>query len=170
MVYLDAQGACVAGLTWALVGPAGGGDIGLSYSCTDLGRFVLKDAGTYTVVVNADGTTPGAYSFEIIGAPPESTSAISVGQTASDKITRIGEWHAYTFSATAGQIIFLDAQGACVGGLNWRLVDPSGKANLGNACDDLGRFVLPNAGTYTIEVYSDGTATGAYKFQLRSST
>jgi len=40
----------------------------------------------------------------------------------------------------------------------------------GNACDDLGRFVLPNAGTYTIEVYSDGTATGAYKFQLRSST
>ena len=170
VVYLDAQGACVAGLTWALVGPAGGGDIGLSYSCTDLGRFVLKDAGTYTVVVNADGTTPGAYSFEIIGAPPESTSAISVGQTASDKITRIGEWHAYTFSATAGQIIFLDAQGACVGGLNWRLVDPSGKANLGNACDDLGRFVLPNAGTYTIEVYSDGTATGAYKFQLRSST
>ena len=30
VVYLDAQGACVAGLTWALVGPAGGGDIGLS--------------------------------------------------------------------------------------------------------------------------------------------
>jgi hypothetical protein len=170
IVYLDAQGACVAGLTWALVGPAGGGDIGLSYSCTDLGRFVLKDAGTYTVVVNADGTTAGAYSFEIIGAPPERTSAIAVGQTASDKITRIGEWHAYTFAATAGQIVFLNAQGACVAGLNWRLIDPSGKSNIGNACDDLGRFVLPNAGTYTIEVYSDGTATGAYKFQLRSST
>ena len=170
IVYLDAQGACVAGLTWALVGPAGGGDIGLSYSCTDLGRFVLKDAGTYTVVVNADGSTAGAYSFEIIGAPPERTSTIAVGQTASDKITRIGEWHAYTFAATAGEIIFLDAQGACVGGLNWRLIDPSAKSNIGNACDDLGRFVLANAGTYTIEVYSDGTATGAYKFQLRSST
>ncbi|MGD0019700.1 MAG: RHS repeat-associated core domain-containing protein [Candidatus Limnocylindrales bacterium] len=169
VVYLDAQGACVGGLTWALVGPSGGGDIGLSYSCTDLGRFVLKDAGTYTVVVNADGTTAGAYAFEIIGAPAERTSAITLGQTVSDKITRIGEWHAYTFAASAGQVVFLDAQGACVNGLTWRLVDPSGKANLGNACDDLGRFVLPNAGTYVVEIYSDGTATGAYTFQLRSS-
>jgi hypothetical protein len=56
-----------------------------------------------------------------------------------------------------------------VTGLNWRLIDPAGKSNLGNACDDLGRLVLANAGTYTIEVYSDSTATGAYAFQLRSS-
>ena len=169
VVYLRALGACVSGLTWALVGPSGGGDIGLSYSCTDLGRIVLHDAGTYTIVVNAGGTTTGAYAFEIIGAPAERTSAITLGQSVSDRISRIGEWHAYSFTATAGQIVFLDAQGACVNGLTWRLVDPSGKANLGNACDDLGRFVLPDAGTYTIEVYSDGIATGAYAFQLRSS-
>ena len=169
VVYLRAQGACVSGLTWALVGPSGGGDIGLSYSCTDLGRFVLHDAGTYTVVVNAGGTTTGAYAFEIIGAPAERTSAIAIGQTVTDKIASIGEWHAYAFTATAGEIVFLHAQGSCVSGLNWRLIDPAGKSNIGNVCDDLGRFVLAGAGTYTIEVYSDGTATGAYAFQLRSS-
>jgi RHS repeat-associated protein len=169
VIYLDAQGPCASGLTWALIGPSGPSDIGLSYSCTDLGRFVLHDAGTYTVVVNGDGTATGAYAFEIIGAPAEVTSAITVGQTVSDKITRIGEWHAYKFTATAGQIVYLGALGACVSGLTWRIVDPSGKANLGNACDNLGRFVLSDAGNYTIEVYSDGTATGAYRFQLRSS-
>lgn len=170
VVYLAARGACVSGLTWALVGPSGNGDLGLSYSCTDLGRFVLHDAGTYTVVVNGDGTTTGAYAFEIIGAPAERTSAITVGQTVNDSIARIGEWHAYTFTATAGQIVYLDAQGACVTGLTWRLIDPSGHSNIGNACDDLGRTVLAAAGAYTIEVYSDGTAIGAYAFQLRSSS
>jgi len=170
VVYLKAQGACVSGLTWELVGPSGVGDIGLSYSCTDLGRFVLHDAGTYTVVVNRGATTAGAYAFEIIGGPAERTSAITVGETVSDKITQVGEWHAYTFAATAGQIVFLHAQSACVSGLNWRLIDPAGKSNIGNACDDLGRFVLVGAGRYTIEIYSDGTATGAYAFQLRSSS
>jgi RHS repeat-associated protein len=170
VVYLKAQGACVSGLTWELVGPSGPAAIGLSYSCTDLGRFVLHDAGTYSIVVNAGGTTTGAYAFEIIGAPAERTSAIAVGDIVSDKTTQVGEWHAYTFTATAGQIVFLHAQGACVSGLNWRLIDPAGKSNIGNSCDDLGRFVLAAAGTYTIEVYSDGTATGAYSFQLRQST
>lgn len=170
VVYLKAQGACVGGLTWELVGPSSAAAIGLSYSCTDLGRFVLQDAGTYTVVVNRGATTAGAYAFEIIGAPPERTSAITVGETVSDKTTQVGEWQAYTFTATTGQIVFLHAQGVCVSGLNWRLIDPAGKSNIGNACDDLGRFVLPAAGTYTIEVYSDGTATGAYSFQLRQST
>jgi RHS repeat-associated protein len=170
VVYLKAQGACVSGLTWELVGPSSAAAIGLSYSCTDLGRFVLHDAGTYSIVVNAGGTTTGAYAFEIIGAPAERTSSITVGDTVSDKTTRVGEWHGYTFTATAGQIVFLHAQGACVSGLNWRLIDPAGKSNIGNSCDDLGRFALATAGTYTIEVYSDGTATGAYAFQLRSSS
>jgi hypothetical protein len=40
---------------------------------------------------------------------------------------------------------------------------------LGSACVDLGRIVLPDAGTYAIEVYADGTAAGAYAFQFRSS-
>ena len=38
------------GLQWRLVGPSGT-DLGLGYACPGLGRFVLPDAGTYTVEV-----------------------------------------------------------------------------------------------------------------------
>lgn len=48
------------------------------------------------------------------------------------------------------------------------LVAPTGDQNLGDSCDDLGRIVLPDTGSYAVEVYSDGTATGACSFQLRA--
>ena len=34
------------------------------------------------------------------------------------------------------------------------------RLSLGTASEDLGRIVLPEAGTYAVEVYADGTATG----------
>jgi RHS repeat-associated protein len=168
VVFLDAQGACVPGLQWQLVGPSGK-SLGLDYLCfRDLGRIVLPEAGTYTVEVNWDKTTTGAYAFEIIGAPVERTTAYVVGQVVSDTTTRIGEWHRYTFTAKAGDTVFADAQGACVDGLLWSLVGPSGRITLGTSCTDLGPVVLPLAGLYAVEVYSDGTATGAYAFQVRA--
>ncbi len=167
VVYLRAQGVCVPGLQWQLVGPSGK-DLGLDYLCRDLGRFVLPDAGTYTVEVNWDQTTTGAYAFEIIGAPVERTTAYLVGQVISDRTTRIGEWHRYTFTAKAGDAIFLDAQGAYVAGLLWSLVGPSGRIALATSSTDLDRVVLPSTGAYAIEVYADGTATGAYAFQVRA--
>ena len=48
------------------------------------------------------------------------------------------------------------------------LVAPTGDQNLGDSCDDLGRIVLTETGSYAVEVYSDGTATGACSFQLRA--
>ncbi len=167
VVYLRAQGVCVPGLQWQLVAPSGT-HLGLDYLCRDLGRFVLPDAGTYTVEVNWDQTTTGGYAFEIIGAPVERIAAYRVGQTISDTTTRIGEWHRYTFTAKAGDVVVLDGLGACVDGLLWRLVGPAGNIILGHSCDDLGRVVLPDGGTYGVEVYSDGTATGAYAFQVRA--
>ena len=170
VVYIDAQGACVPGLVWSLFGPAGR-EMSLDLACRDLGRFVLPDPGTYSVEVTTNSdTATGAYAFEILGAPVERTSAIAIGQAVSDTTTRIGEWHAYTFSGKAGDAIFLDATGPYVSGLTWRLVGPSGSLSIGNSTDDLGRIVLPETGAYAVEVYADGTATGAYSFQLRSGS
>jgi len=129
---------------------------------------VLPEAGTYTVEVNWNQTTTGAYAYEIIGAPAERTTAYLVGQVISDATTHIGEWHRYTFTAKAGDTVFADAQGACVDGLLWSLVGPSGRITPGTSCTDLGPVVLPVDGSYAVEVYSDGTATGPYKFQVRA--
>jgi len=169
VVYLDAQGACVNGLNWRLTAPSGT-LLSLGHACIDLGRFVLPDAGTYTVEVYTDNeTATGAYAFQVIDSPPERTSTVTLGQTISDTTYWIGEWHRYTFDATAGQVVYLDGQGPCVNGLLWRLVGPSRNLTLGHSCDDLGNITLPDAGSYAVEVYADDTAAGPYTFELRSS-
>ena len=169
VVYLDAQGACVNGLNWRLTAPSGT-LLSLGHACIDLGRFVLPDAGTYTVEVYTDNeTATGAYAFQVIDSPPERTSTVTLGQTISDATYWIGEWHRYTFDATAGQVVYLDGQGPCVNGLLWRLVGPSRNLTLGHSCDDLGNITLPDAGSYAVEVYADDTAAGPYTFELRSS-
>jgi RHS repeat-associated protein len=168
VVYLDAQGACATGVLWRLVGPSGPGAMSLGHSCDDLGRFVLADPGTYAVEVytDTDGAT-GAYAYDIVGAPVERTYPLTLGKVVSDATTRIGEWHRYTFDAKAGDVVVLDGRGPYVPGLLWSLVGPSGsRLGLGTASEDLGRIVLPDAGTYAVEVYADGTATGPYAFQV----
>jgi hypothetical protein len=168
VVYLDALGACSNGVLWRLVAPSGSGDLSLGHSCDDLGRFVLADPGTYAVEVytDTDGAT-GAYAYDIVGAPVERTSPLTLGKVVSDATTRVGEWHRYTFDAKAGDVVVLDGRGPYVPGLLWALVGPSGsRLSLGTASEDLGRIVLPDAGTYAVEVYADGTATGPYAFQV----
>ena len=103
--------------------------------------------------------------------PPVATTPIRIGQSVSGTISSVGEWHDYPFTATAGQVVLLDATGDCVDGLGWKLLTPSGALeDLGGSCRDLGPETLEDAGTWTIEVYSDTTATGPYGFNLSKAT
>jgi hypothetical protein len=73
----------------------------------------------------------------------------------------------YTFTASAGQVIYFDALGDCVDDLWWRLVRPDGTlSSFQNVCTDIGRRVLDVPGSWAIEIYSDGQASGAYSFTL----
>ena len=64
-------------------------------------------------------------------------------------IDAIGEIRDYTFSATAGEVVNLEAQAACAANpLEWRLMGPDGEAwGSRESCNDLGRQVLATAGT-----------------------
>jgi hypothetical protein len=74
----------------------------------------------------------------------------------------------YRFTAIADQVVYLDAQGDCVDDLWWRLLRPDGTLfDFERTCQDIGREVLPEAGDWVIEVYSDTKAVGAYSFTLR---
>jgi hypothetical protein len=71
----------------------------------------------------------------------------------------------YTFSASAGQIVYLDALGDCVDDLWWRLLRPDGAlTTFQKICTDLGRRVLDVDGQWAIEIFSESGAGGQYSF------
>ena len=98
---------------------------------------------------------------------PAQVTPITIGQTDSGTIASPSQRDEYTFTATAGQIVYVQAQVTCTGPLGWDLLGPDGSDLAGSeVCDDLGRVVLRAEGTYTIVVNPDRSATGAYGFTL----
>jgi len=169
IVYLEAHGACVTGLGWNLTAPDGSLQA-FSVACRDIGREVLPTAGIWTVEVSSQGTATGAYGFTVLAVPAPTTMALSLGQPVSGSIGQIGQEDNYTFAASAGEIVYLKAQGACVTGLGWSLFGPGDSLQGFNvACGDIGRQVLPTSGIWTVQVGSQGTATGGYEFTVSSS-
>jgi RHS repeat-associated protein len=106
------------------------------------------------------------------GAPPAPGVArpISIGDTVAGTILAAEQIDTYAFVGAAGDAVYLDALGPCVGDLAWDLLGPAG-AHLfsGLICNDLGPWTIQTDGSYTIEVYSDEAATGFYGFQLRAN-
>ena len=121
VVYLDAQGDCVDGMLWRLLQPDGT-SVAIAAACNDLGRQVLPEAGNWIVEVYSDTTAVGSFAFTAISVPAASESVVAVGDAVTGQIEAIGAWHRYRFPATAGQVVYLDAQGDCVDGLLWRLL------------------------------------------------
>ncbi len=166
IVYLDAEGTCVDGLSWRLMRP-GNVLAAFDVSCNDLGRRVLAEAGSWTVEIYSDSGVGGEYAFRTIDVPPVEEGTVAPGQSVSGEVSAIGEWDRYALTATAGQVVYLDAQGDCVDGLFWRLLRPDGVlSTFAAVCDDLGRRVLDVAGDWALEMYSDGLATGAYSLSV----
>jgi len=57
-----------------------------------------------------------------------------------------------------------------VNGLYWELFRPDGiRQDFNNSCGDIGRQVLGLSGTWTVRIYSDTTATGAFAFTVSAS-
>jgi hypothetical protein len=166
IVYLDAQGDCVAGLWWRLLRPDGG-LAAFNDSCVDLGRRVLDASGDWAIEVYSDSTATGPFSFRLLGVPPPQVLSVAVGESVDGVVAAIGEIHSYRFVAAVGQIVYLDSQGECVDALWWRLLRPDGGlASFNGTCTDLGREVLDVGGEWRLEIYSDSVATGAYAFRL----
>jgi RHS repeat-associated protein len=165
IVFADASGPCVTDLTWRLVSPSGS-SISLQETCSDIGRRELE-AGTYTIVVGSSRAATGTFEFTIYPVPPPRTTSTSIGASISDGLAAVGEEHRYTFAASVGQNLIVDASGPCVDDLGWRLRDPNGvPLRFGNSCEDLGPVTLSVGGEYTIEISSGSIATGQYQFVI----
>ncbi len=169
IVYLKAGATCDNDLHWNLFRPDGSLQ-GYNLGCGDIGRSVLGTSGTWTVQVASNNGSVGPYSFTVLDVPQVVTTPISLGQRVNGAVTRVGAWYDYTFTATAGQVVFLKAQGTCVNWLQWRLFRPDrSQQSFNGSCGDMGRQVLGQSGTWTVEVYSDIIATGSFAFTVEAS-
>ncbi len=179
ILYFDSLASSDGGnIIWELSDPSANVIFNLG-TANDGGRKVLPATGTYTIRVYGRDTTIGTYSF-IVRSVSDNTFSINVGDTVSDgvpgegagNIESPGNQDTYTFSGTAGQLVYLDNL-STTGGNNivWELSDPSANVifNLGSA-NDGGRQTLPITGTYTIRVYAGGVTTGTYSFKIWAST
>ena len=166
VVYLQTHVPCTGTLSWDLLGPSGG-SLGGSLICNDLQREVLKDPGTYTVRINGDRTATGGYSFTVLPVPATVVTPATVGQPVTGSIGSPGQWAEYTFTASAGQAVYLEHGASCTPQIEWEVHDPSaGVIASTGSCNDLARVDLKAAGTYTLRFAGDHLTTGPYSFTI----
>ncbi len=137
-------------------------------------EIVLVKLSAATGAVIADDTGVGTITND---DGPDQHYPYTMGQTVRNgvpwegagNLEAAGHLDRYTFTATAGQKVFVDAFD-----LNcwapWRLTGPTGTVVFsGNICGDPGQFTLAVAGTYTLTVGSPTgatTAVGPYGFSI----
>ncbi|MGI8810033.1 MAG: Calx-beta domain-containing protein [Acidimicrobiales bacterium] len=179
-VFVDYLSASTCGINWRLIGPADAAVFSSRGICGDPGQFTLAAAGTYTLTVDTPtgSATVGTYSFRITDVPPAQTFTYTVGITVSNGVPAAGAGNiespgsvdTYTFTATAGQKVFVDYLSASTCGLNWRLIGPANATVFASRaiCSDPGQLTLAAAGTYTLTVDTPtGSATvGTYSFRI----
>ncbi len=90
---------------------------------------------------------------------------MAIGDTLSGAIESPGRADVYTFTATAGQVVLVDAQQGSFFDFDWSLTGPSGTVRPFGFFDDV-QVTLPDTGTYTLRVDPNDDATGAYRMQL----
>jgi len=141
-----------------------------SGSTSFLDATPLPQAGTYTVLIEPQGTT-GTTTLTWYKVPPDASATAKVGgNEVTVKTTVPGQNAQVTFTGTAGHSITIAASGIFTynGSANLQLTDPSGNVLANSSVQNLGSVVigpvsLGATGTYKLYInmnsYSTGTAT-----------
>jgi IgGFc binding protein/Ca-dependent carbohydrate-binding module xylan-binding/Bacterial Ig-like domain (group 1)/Putative Ig domain/PKD domain len=137
-------------------------------------RVTLPIDGLYKIVVKADydGAQLPTYSFQLWEVPPDDVQSIDYRLPVSGAIEVPGAKDRWTFTATAGQNVFIDFLEVTGGDLNVTLAAPDGTLlynnffSLESGLDQ--EITLPQSGTYTLSAFAArGTAAlNTYRFQL----
>ncbi|MBD2468818.1 Ig-like domain-containing protein [Nostoc sp. FACHB-145] len=178
-IYLD-TGTGQFPNAWILYGPDGQSlnagyvqdgfydDYGLSLPAT----------GEYFFVVQGNGATNQNYKFHI-AAPQLNTKSLTLNQTTSGSLSKLGQNDTYTFSGTAGQQLYFDALNINNPNFTVRFYTPNGKElysgpvqnNRGSeTINNYGvifpGLILAETGTYRLVIDGNRDAVGDYSFRL----
>ncbi len=150
-------------------------------TCTDtafLDQFTLDQAGTWTVLVDPQGTTTGTATLQAYDATDQ-THAITVsGSPVNVIISAPGQNGSYTFAGTTGQEISAQITLSTLTGCpayRLSLVRPDGStlASPLDGCTATAFFdaqTLDQTGTWAIRVDPQGTTTGTAKLNAYDAT
>ena len=173
-VTASSFGSAVLGL----YGPDGSVITGLNpiSTGTAVGRQLLTQAGTYTVLIQPGSGQTGSATVSLNTVPPDVSATIAANATPVSLTTTLpGQDMILTFSGTAGQSIDLLAQFSGLSGcasFGVTILQPDGATRLfsntgcGNGPLYTGPLLLPVGGTYTIMVSLVGNAVGSGTFTL----
>ncbi|MDE3066243.1 MAG: hypothetical protein KGJ60_01700 [Verrucomicrobiota bacterium] len=139
----------------------------------NLGAVTLPLDGPYYLLVSGvvQGATP--FSFQVlltdVSDAPATASGFGVAHSGT---IGTGQTNSFSLTAPAGLPVYLDSLDISGLSLVVDLIDPFGKTVFSvSETADAGPYILPRAGTYTLQVRANnGTTSGNYDFRLLDLT
>jgi subtilisin-like proprotein convertase family protein len=173
-IFLDAQ-TMEGDVRASLVSPTDVILLNQHWLGTDAEPIALEEAGTYRLEVAGYLDSIGTYQVQLWEVPdPVQGQAIIAHATPnneegviSGEIQTPASRYIYTFTASAGQRILLDAQ-VMEGDIRATITSPDGTVLLDEHWLGIDSQVitLPERGSYTLEIYGYFAAVGTYQVQL----
>jgi hypothetical protein len=135
-----------------------------------LDAATLPAAGTYTILVDPQGTNFGSATLTLYDVPADAVGTIVAGGASETVATGTpGQNARVTFAGTAGQRVSLDVGPVCCTA-KVSILRPDGKTLASTTVSPTGGFLdtttLPSTGAYTILVDPMGAATGGFTLTL----
>jgi RHS repeat-associated protein len=137
----------------------------------------FKSAGTYTLVVNPQGTATGSIDLTLWDASPPSGLSITpteAGESKTFSVAVPGQAPGIDFAGTAGEKVLLKVSEVAFN-YGWVAVHapsgsmPGNEGALSKAYAQTLEMTLPATGTYTIYFVANGSETGSAKFTAYKS-
>jgi uncharacterized protein YhfF len=172
-VSLTMSGSTFPSVTVSLNRPDGGSIYYLStpQATAYIEPQPLPTAGTYSIVIDPQGTSVGSATFTLKNLLPDITGTIVPdGPPVTVTTTAPGQNAILTFTGAANQRVNLNISGNTIPGVLVYLKKPDGTTQAGismaGATGFMGATTLQTAGTYSVLVDPQGTAVGSATLTL----
>jgi len=124
--------------------------------------------GPYVLEVAGSAATPTDYAFDLLAVTARDRGATAIGERLTGRLDAPGVVERWTLSTDGRRIFSLDEGSGACDDLAVHVTDAAG-GQVGNVLEPLcgGAFLgVPGSGTYTVEVFGIGGATGEYSVLL----
>jgi len=127
--------------------------------------------GTYTILVDPNGTGTGSITITLYDVPADFTAPITAGGApVTAVISAVGQNARLTFSGTANQRVSVSMGSSTIPGITYvSVLNPDGSSlvfPVGSSSGFIDTFTLPTSGVYTILVDPNATGTGSLTVTL----